>query len=150
MTEAGLGDGDGEVKSGVELVAPVAEEVAFADAVGATEEHEASEGGALREVLVGLLNLGVVFLIGLGVVSGEGDGGGSPLMGVACEGGVCGHGVVGAGCLLATLVVLVVAELAVEVQVDWVGCSDVVALMVDFGECAWIKGVVAEFDAVAA
>jgi hypothetical protein len=29
------------------------------------------------------------------------------------------------------------------------GVSDAMSLMVDFGESAWIKGVVAEFDAVA-
>ena len=134
MAETGLGDGDGEVEAGVELVAPVAEEVAFADAVGSTEEHEASEGGALREVLLGLLNLVVVLLIGFGVVSGEGDGGGSPLVGVACERGVCGHGIVTDDCLLVALVVLVVAKLAVEMQVDGMGCSDVMTLVVDFGE----------------
>jgi hypothetical protein len=95
VAEAGLGDGDGEVEAGVELVAPVAEEVAFANAVGAAEEHEATEGGALGEVLMGLLDLRMVFLIGFGMVSGEGDRGGSPLVGVACEGGVCWHGFVG-------------------------------------------------------
>ena len=82
MAEAGLGDGDGEVESGVELVPPVAQEVAFADAVGAAEEHEASEGGALGEVLVGLLNLRVVLLIGFGMVSSKRDCGGSPLVDV--------------------------------------------------------------------
>ena len=150
MAEAGLGDGDGKVEPGVELVAPVAEEVAFTDAVGPTQEHEASERSALREVLLGLLNLVVVLLIGFGVVSGEGGGGGSPLVGVTCEFGVCRHGVFGDRYLLVTLVVLVVAKLAVEMQVDGMGGSDTMTLMVDFGETAWIKGVVAEFDAVAA
>ena len=87
MAEAGLGDGDGVVEPWVELIAPVAKESAFADAVGATEEHEAVEGGALREVGLGLLDLRVVLLIVLGVIAGEGDAGGSPLMGVAVERG---------------------------------------------------------------
>jgi hypothetical protein len=123
--------------------------MAFADAVGAAEEHEASEGGALGEVLVGLLDLRVVFLIGFGMVSSKRDGGGSPLVGVACEGGVCWHGFVGWCCWLATLVVAVIAELAVEVEVDEVGRSDAMALMIDFGVSGLIKGVVTEFDAMA-
>ena len=89
--EAGLGNGDGEVEAGVELIPPVAEEMAFADAVGAAEEHEASEGGALLEGLIGLLELWVLLLVGSGLVFAEGDGGGSPLMGVAVEGGVGGR-----------------------------------------------------------
>ena len=149
VAEAGLGDGDGEVEAGVELVAPVAKEMTFADAVGAAEEHKATEGGTLREVLVGLLNLGVVFLIGFGMVSGEGDGGGSPLVGVACEGGVCWHGFVGWCWWLATLVVAVIAELTVEVKVNEVGRSDVMALMIDFGVSGLIEGVVTELDTVA-
>ena len=91
MAETGLGDGDGEVEAGVELVAPVAEEVAFADAVGAAQEHEAAQHGVLREVGLSLLNLLVVLLIGFGVVSSERDGGGSPLVGVAGESGVGWH-----------------------------------------------------------
>jgi hypothetical protein len=114
LAEAGLGDGDGEVEAGVELVTPVSEKAALADAIGATEEHETAEGGTLREVLLGLLNLVVLLLIGFGMVSGEGDGGGSPLVGIACEGGVSGHGVVSECRLLATFVVLVIAKLAVE------------------------------------
>jgi len=149
VAEAGLGNGDGEVEAGVELIPPVAEEMAFADAVGAAEEHEASEGGALGEVLMGLLDLRVVFLIGFGMVSGEGDGGGSPLVGVACEGGVCWHGFVGWCWWLATLVVTVIAELAVEVEVDEVGLSNAMALMIDFGVSGLIEGVVTELDTVA-
>ena len=94
-----------------------------------------------------MLDLRVVFLIGFGVVSGERYGGGSPLMGVACEGGVCWHGFV--GLVLATLVVLVIAELAVEVEIDGMGGADVVALIVDFGVDVWGEGVVTEFDAAA-
>ena len=126
----------------------MAQEVAFANAVGAAEEHEATEGCALGEVLMGLLDLRVVFLIGFGMVSSKRDGGGSPLVGVACEGGVCWHGFVG-WCWLATLVVAVIAELTVEVEVDEVGRSDAMALMIDFGMSGLIKGVVTEFDAMA-
>ena len=149
MAEAGLGNGDGEVEAGVELIPPVAEEMAFADAVGAAEEHEASEGGALGEVLMGLLDLRMMFLIGFGMVSSKRDGGGSPLVGVACEGGVCWHGFVGWCWWLATLVVAVIAELTVEVKVNEVGRSDAMALMIDFGVSALIEGVVTELDAVA-
>lgn len=59
MAEAGLGDGDGEVEAGVELIPPMTEEVAFADAVGTAQEHETTEGCALGEVLMGFLNLRV-------------------------------------------------------------------------------------------
>ena len=51
-----------------------------------------------------------------------------------------------AECLLVTLVVLMVAKLAVEMQVDGMGCSNAMTLMIDFREAALIKGVVAEFD----
>ena len=91
MAETGLGDGDGLIAAGVELVAPMAKEITFAYAVGAAEQHEASEGGALVEGLIGLLELWVLLLVGSGLVFAEGDGGGSPLMGVAVEGGVGGR-----------------------------------------------------------
>ena len=48
VTEAGLGDGDGLVRARIELVFPVAHEVAFAGAVGPAEQHEAAQGGAGR------------------------------------------------------------------------------------------------------
>jgi hypothetical protein len=50
---------------------------------------------------------------------------------------------------LATFVVLVIAELAVEMEIDGMGVSDVVALMIDFGVNVWDEGVVTQFDAAA-
>ena len=51
------------------------------------------------------------------------------------------------GVVLATFVVLVIAELAVEVEIDGMGSSDVMALMIDFGVGVCGEGVVTEFDA---
>ncbi len=91
MAETGLSDGHGDVETGIELIAPMAEEMAFANAVGATQEHEAAKGCALGEVLLGLLDLRVLFLKGLGMITGKGDAGGTPLVGVTVESGVGGR-----------------------------------------------------------
>ena len=88
MAEAGLRDGHGKVEAGVELVAPVSEESALANAVWPTQKHEAAQGGTLSEMLVGLFDLRMVLLKVLGVITGEGDAGGSPLMSIAVECGV--------------------------------------------------------------
>ena len=88
MAEAGLRDGHGKIKANVELVAPVSEESALTNAVWPTQKHEAAQGGALREMLVGLFDLRMVLLEVLGVIAGEGDAGGSPLMGITVERGV--------------------------------------------------------------
>ena len=91
MAETGLSDGYRGVETGIELIAPMAKETAFADAVGATQEHETAKGSALGEVLLGLLNLRVLFLKGLGVITGKGDAGGTPLVGVTVERGIGGR-----------------------------------------------------------
>ena len=62
MAEAGLRDGHGKVEAGVELVAPVSEESALANAVWPAEEHEAAQCSALCEVLVGLSDLRMIVL----------------------------------------------------------------------------------------
>ena len=105
VTEAGLGNGDGLILPGIELVAPVAQQVAFANTVGATEEHEAAQRGTLIEILVGLLKLWVVLLMGSRQAFTEGDAGGAPLVGVTVECSIGGRtltsgtsGLFGGGC----------------------------------------------------
>lgn len=44
---------------------------------------------------------------------------------------------------------MVISELAIEVEIDEVGVSDVMALMIDFGLSGLIEGVITQLDAVA-
>ena len=119
----------------------MAQEVAFAYSVGACEQQDAAQRGALREMVVGLLQLGVAGkLLGVWLVVDKGDAGGSPLVGVATEGGVVGAWGPGvcllvamiAGWLTVALVVLAALPLAVVVQVYWACGTDQVVLVIDF------------------